>query len=97
MTALAPNAPQPGIPDVAELEVVGAPQPDQTITEQMRSQLKKAFRVAFRKAHAMDFYITKYQGKMMQAITPLFHAMVQGVRRLEQQEQQDEQDRVQSH
>ena len=41
---------------------------------------------AFRQAHAMDFYITKYQGKMMQSITPLFHAMAQGIRRLEDEE-----------
>ena len=36
--------------------------------------------------HAMDFYITKYQGKMMQSMTPLFAAMTQGVRKLEEQE-----------
>jgi hypothetical protein len=36
--------------------------------------------------HAMDYYITKYQGKMMQSITPLFQAMTQGIRKLEQQE-----------
>ena len=34
----------------------------------------------------MDFYITKYQGKMMQSMTPLFAAMTQGMRKLEEQE-----------
>ena len=45
---------------------------------------------AFRKMHAMDFYITKYQGKMMQSMTPLFAAMTQGIRKLEEQEKQAE-------
>ena len=39
----------------------------------------------------MDYYITKYQGKMMQSMTPLFVAMTQGVRKLEEQEKQAEQ------
>ena len=38
----------------------------------------------------MDFYITKYQGKPMESLTPLFQSMVEGVRRLELQEQQEE-------
>ena len=46
---------------------------------------------AFRKMHAMDYYITKYQGKMMQSMTPLFAAMAQGIRKLEEQEEQAEQ------
>ena len=41
--------------------------------------------------HAMDYYITKYQGKMMQSMTPLFTAMTQGIRKLEEQEKQAEQ------
>ena len=41
--------------------------------------------------HAMDYYITKYQGKMMQSMTPLFAAMTQGIRKLEEQETQAEQ------
>ena len=41
--------------------------------------------------HAMDYYITKYQGKMMQSMTPLFAAMTQGIRKLEEQEKQAEQ------
>jgi hypothetical protein len=45
---------------------------------------------AFRKMHAMDYYITKYQGKMMQSMTPLFAAMTQGIRKLEEQERQAE-------
>ena len=39
----------------------------------------------------MDYYITKYQGKMMQSMTPLFAAMTQGIRKLEEQEKQAEQ------
>ena len=46
---------------------------------------------AFRKQYAMDFYITKYQGKPMEALTPLFQAMTSGVHRLEQQERDEEQ------
>jgi len=38
----------------------------------------------------MDFYITKYQGKPMEALTPLFQAMTSGVHRLEQQEREEE-------
>jgi hypothetical protein len=38
----------------------------------------------------MDFYITKYQGKIMEALTPLFQTMLGGIQRLEQQEQQEE-------
>ena len=49
----------------------------------------ESFAVAFRKAYAMDFYITKYQGKMMEALTPLFQTMLGGIQRLEQQEQDD--------
>ena len=30
----------------------------------------ESFAAAFQKAYAMDFYITKYQGKMMEALTP---------------------------
>ena len=53
-----------------------------------RRNLVKAVSSAFRKMHAMDFYITKYQGKMMQSMTPLFAAMTQGIRKLEEQEKQ---------
>ncbi len=34
----------------------------------------------------MDFYITKYQGKMVQSIAPLFQALVPGIRRLEEED-----------
>ena len=37
----------------------------------------------------MDFYITKYQGKMMESLTPLFQNMNTGIQRLEQQEKQE--------
>ena len=38
----------------------------------------------------MDFYITNYQGKAMESLTPLFRSMTDGVHRLEQQEEQEE-------
>ena len=44
---------------------------------------------SFRKAAAMDFYITKYQGKPMESLIPLFQAMTDGVHRLEKQEEQE--------
>ena len=50
------------------------------------ASLIKCFGAVFRKMHAMDFYITKYQGKMMQSLTPLFVSMTKGVRKLEEQE-----------
>ena len=57
----------------------------------------ESFAVAFRKAYAMDFYITKYQGKMMEALTPLFQTMLGGIQRLEQQEiQEDEEKKLQA-
>ena len=40
----------------------------------------------------MDFYITKYQGKPMEALTPLFRAMTDGIHRLSKQEAQEEQE-----
>ena len=43
------------------------------------------FGASFQKAAAMDFYITKYQGKPMESLTPLFMAMTSGIHRLEQQ------------
>jgi len=46
-----------------------------------------SFAAAFRKAAAMDFYTTKYQGKPMESMTPLFQCMTDGVIRLERQEQ----------
>ena len=49
------------------------------------------FGASFQKAAAMDFYITKYQGKPMESLTPLFMAMTDGIHRLEQQEQEEEQ------
>ena len=42
----------------------------------------------------MDFYITKYQGKPMESLTPLFKCMTDGVHRLERQEAQEEADLV---
>ena len=47
------------------------------------------FSAAFRKAYQMDFYITKYQGKMMESLTPLFQTMASGVHRLELQEKEE--------
>ena len=51
--------------------------------------LLQSFASAFRKAYAMDFYITKYQGKMMESLTPLFQTMTSGIHRLEAQEAQE--------
>ena len=49
-------------------------------------KLLHMFSAAFRKAYQMDFYITKYQGKMMESLTPLFQTMTSGIHRLELQE-----------
>ena len=57
----------------------------------VRATVLASFSAAFRKQYAMDFYITKYQGKPMEALTPLFQAMTSGVHRLEQQERDEEQ------
>ena len=38
----------------------------------------------------MDFYITKYQGKPMESLTPLFMTMLSGIQRLEAQEEQEQ-------
>jgi hypothetical protein len=58
-------------------------------TTKLDSRLLLSFSAAFRKAYAMDFYITKYQGKMMESLTPLFQTMVTGIQRLEQQEKEE--------
>ena len=50
----------------------------------------QSFAEAFRKAYNMDFYITKYQGKMMQSLTPLFQTMTQGIHRLAEDEQAED-------
>ena len=38
----------------------------------------------------MDFYITKYQGKPVESLTPLFKCLTDGVHRLECQEAEEE-------
>ena len=38
----------------------------------------------------MDFYITKYQGKPMESLTPLFKCLTDGVYRLQCQEADEE-------
>ena len=38
----------------------------------------------------MDFYITKYQGKPMESLTPLFKCLTEGVHRFERQEAEEE-------
>ena len=55
--------------------------------------LLESFSVSFQKAFAMDYYITKYQGKMMESMTPLFQTMTSGIHRLEQQEKQEDEQR----
>ena len=60
----------------------------------------ESFAAAFRKAFAMDFHITKYQGKMMQSLTPLFQTMTDGLHRLAEEEKAEdakaEKDRLQN-
>ena len=56
----------------------------------LRSDVVESFSAAFRKQYVMDFYITKYQGKQMEALTPLFQSMQGGVHRLEDQEREEE-------
>ena len=50
----------------------------------------QSFAASFEKAASMDFYITKYQGKPMESLTPLFRCMTQGIHRLECQEAEEE-------
>ena len=50
----------------------------------------QSFAASFQKAAAMDFYITKYQGKPMESLTPLFKCLTDGVHRLECQEAEEE-------
>ena len=38
----------------------------------------------------MDYYITKYQTKQMESLTPLFKTLTEGVHRLEHQEAEEE-------
>ena len=56
----------------------------------MLSKTQTAFiysmKVGMKAAFICDFYITKYQGKMMEALTPLFQTMVSGIHRLEETE-----------
>ena len=52
----------------------------------------ESFQSAFQKAFSMDFYITKYQGKMMESMTPLFQSMLAGMQRLEQQEREEQEE-----
>jgi hypothetical protein len=50
----------------------------------------KGFAASFQKAAAMDFYITKYQSKPMEILTPLLMPMTGEIHRLEKQEEQEE-------
>ena len=49
-----------------------------------------SFAASFRKAASMDFYINKYQGKLMESMTPFFQCMTDGVMRLQAQEQEEQ-------
>ena len=60
-----------------------------TLTSQEQA-CATSFAASFRKAAAMDFYITKYQGKPMESLTPLFKCMTDGVHRLERQLEEEE-------
>ena len=48
------------------------------LTPTLRADFVGSFAATFRKHYAMDFYITKYQGKQMEAPTPLFQSMLDG-------------------
>ena len=52
----------------------------------------QSFAASFQKAAAMDFYITKYQGKPMESLTPLFKALTEGIHRLQSQEAKEEEE-----
>ena len=52
----------------------------------------ESFQAAFQVSSAMDFYITKYQGKMMESMTPRFQSMLGGMQRLEQQEREEQEE-----
>ena len=45
---------------------------------------------AFRKAMAMDYYITKYQSKQMEALTPLFKSLLPGIQRLAAEQEEED-------
>jgi len=80
-------APQPR----SQLRLKKPPWFPKSVTLSSREQLCiQGFAAAFEKAAAMDFYITKYQGKAMQSLTPLFKSMTQGIHRLELQEAEEE-------
>ena len=63
------------------------------LTKAERSCLR-SFAASFQKAAAVDFYITKYQCKPMESMTPLFQSMTHGLHRLEQQEAEEARDAV---
>ena len=44
---------------------------------------------AFRKAMAMDYYITKYQSKVMEALAPLFKSLLPGIQRLAAEQEEE--------
>ena len=45
---------------------------------------------AFRKAMAMDYYITKYQSKVMEALAPLFKSLLPGIQRLAAEQEEED-------
>ena len=63
----------------------------EAVREVVRSML-----AMWQAAHNTDFYITKYQGKPMESLTPLFQCMTDGVMRLERQEQKEEQEKAEA-
>ena len=46
------------------------------------AQIMQCTTDSFRKAMAMDYYITKYQSKMMEGLAPLFKSLLPGIQRL---------------
>ena len=45
---------------------------------------------AFRKAMAMDYFITKHQSKVMETLAPLFKSLLPGIKRLEVEQKEED-------
>ena len=52
----------------------------------------RSVQASFAKAAGMDFYITKYQGKMVESMAPLFQSILGGMQRFEPQERAEQEE-----
>ena len=84
--------PSVGRPPVKKRDGRASWLPGVSVQTPAESACLRAIRTSFAKAAGMDFYITKYQGKPMEALTPLFKCMTEGVHRLEKQEAEEEEE-----